>query len=263
MSFATGLCRGNQHLPLRLVLSLPRPQPSESPMFALFTTRNPALRTAAGIATLLAAAAAHAGPLTVSSYSMPNGASGNYYGYGDNGYPGSNASGAFLSGGTGDLTDGVLGGNIGSTATNWVPYVLWQNTNPTITFDLGSTQSVNRLSGHFLAFGQVAVYLPDAARISYSLDNINYFGETLVDFVHTPVSPSEQRWLTLATAAQQARYVQVQWLREPGNQWMALSEVALSFESTGGSTGVPEPTSAALALAALGALAPARRRQAG
>ncbi len=227
-------------------------------MSAPFAPLNPAVRMAAAIALLVGVAAAHAGPLTVASYSMPNGASGIYDGYGDNAYSGSNIAG-FLSGGTGDLTNGVLGGNIGNTTTNWVPYVLWRNTSPTITFDLGSTQSVNRLEGHFLAFGAAGVYLPGAAQLRYSLDNLSFFGETLVDFVHTPVSASEQRWLTLETATQQARYVQVQWLRDTGREWMALSEVSLAFEDT--STGVPEPASAALVLAALGALATVRRRQ--
>ena len=60
------------------------------------------------------AAAAHADPLTVSSYDMPNGdgqAAGGTYNYWDATYNGSghrHHDGSFLSGGTGALTDGVI-----------------------------------------------------------------------------------------------------------------------------------------------------------
>jgi MYXO-CTERM domain-containing protein len=192
---------------------------------------------------------------------MANGASSNNIGYGDNAYGGSNGHGAWLSGGTGDLTNGVLGGDIGSDARNWVPYVLWLNFNPTITFDLGSTQAVNQLDAHFLAFGRAGVYLPGAAALRFSLDGSSYFGQTLVDFDHAPVASSEQRWLSLQTTTQQARYVQVEWLRDSGRPWMALSEVSLSYNAPATAQGVPEPASTALALAALGALAATRRRR--
>ena len=97
------------------------------------------MRITPPIAALLASlAAGEAAALQPDSYSMPNGYSGSYN-YWDEIYSGSGCrtcDGAFLSGGTGELTDGVI------ATDNWFvveapagngPYVGWP-IDPTITF---------------------------------------------------------------------------------------------------------------------------------
>lgn len=105
-------------------------------------------------------AAAVPGPLAVSSYSMPNGsgtASGGSNNYWDKSYSGTGNSmvdGAFLSGGAGDLTDGVI------ASGNWLavenpagtgPYVGWHASttlNPLVTFYFPRISRVNAIAVH-------------------------------------------------------------------------------------------------------------------
>jgi len=86
------------------------------------------------------------------SYSMPNGYS-RSYNYWDESYDGSGCKtcdGAFLSGGTGDLTDGII------ATLNWFtvepppgngPYVGW-SINPTLTFHWDSAVTVSSATFH-------------------------------------------------------------------------------------------------------------------
>jgi len=95
-----------------------------------------------------------ASPLVVSSYDMLNGHTGSYQ-YWDDSYSGSGSTttnGAPLSGGKGDLTDGVV------AASNWFvteapagpgPYVGWMNINPLIHFHFGAPVTIHTISFSF------------------------------------------------------------------------------------------------------------------
>ena len=106
---------------------------------------------------LVLAAASTAAPIAPVSYDMINGngrASGGSFNYWDRQYDGlvsTTTDGAFLSGGTGDLTDGVI------ATQNWFqventagtgPYVGWLQVNPTITFNFDPGTSINAISLH-------------------------------------------------------------------------------------------------------------------
>jgi len=113
------------------------------------------------IALLVGAVNAHAVAITPSSYDMPNGygqgtASG-MYNYWDANYTGTGnktTDGAYLSGGLGKLTDGVVATqswlqpdgtsqqNIGGTG----PYVGWTNINPTIIFHFASQVTIDNIT---------------------------------------------------------------------------------------------------------------------
>ncbi len=121
-------------------------------------TRAPALLFAA---LTLATSRLLASQLTVASYSMPNGdgqASNGSYNYWDGTYNGSGSittDGAPLSGGVGELTDGILpagnwnmvsnlqgtGGFVGWAATNGVTNVT-VDPNPTVTFNFGGPVNI-------------------------------------------------------------------------------------------------------------------------
>lgn len=97
---------------------------------------------------------AHAAFVSPVSYDMPNGYTGSYN-YWDKNYTGAGAKttdGAFLSGGLGDLTDGVV------TSLNWFdaeppvggagPYVGWV-IDPVITFHFSAVTTFSTVDIHF------------------------------------------------------------------------------------------------------------------
>lgn len=108
-------------------------------------------------ASCVAFGGSHAVQVVPVSYSMANGASGTYQ-YWDDTYSGNGCitcDGSPLSGGRGDLTDGII------ASSNWQiteapagpgPYVGWTNFNPTISFHFGQTVSI----------GSVTVYMDDS-----------------------------------------------------------------------------------------------------
>jgi hypothetical protein len=95
-----------------------------------------------GLALVCVAAPARAAQIFASSYAMPNGygtATGGNFNYWDLNYTGSgstNVDGAPLSGGLGDLTDGIIASGRWNTVENGAgtgPYVGWQTVHPTIS----------------------------------------------------------------------------------------------------------------------------------
>lgn len=195
-------------------------------------------------------------PLTVQSYAMRDGTSASY-GYNDQTYNGTR-SGNQLSGGTGDLTDGASGMTVGSGSWNWAPYVMWDRVSPVITFDLGRVQRVDAITGHFLAYGGAAVYLPGSASVRFS-DDGQTFGAALLSTISTTPLPNDTPVaLSLLSAPGSGRYVEL--TLATAGRWTALSEVTL-LQAAPGSNAVPEPASGALALTALAATALVRRRR--
>lgn len=111
------------------------------------------------LAAVVSTSGAAAAPLTVQSYEMQNGETGSYT-YWDDSYDGSGnpgQSGSYLSGGTGDLTDGVI------ATQNWnvTPglYVGWNSIVPDITFHFANAVVINTVTLHLddsNGFGGVA-----------------------------------------------------------------------------------------------------------
>lgn len=96
----------------------------------------------------LAAASAQAIQVVPTSYAMPNGFIGGTS-YLDDTYTGSGCrtcAGSALSGGLGDLTDGIVA--TGNWDTQAVRYVGW-NSNPTVTFTFAASTTVNSVTFYF------------------------------------------------------------------------------------------------------------------
>jgi F5/8 type C domain len=206
---------------------------------------------------ILAAGHAFANPLPIASYSMENGESGSqtyyddtYGGVGSTGNP--NASGSFLSGGRGQLTNGVFAVGTDIFDDEWVG---WANIQPTITIDLGSAYAVNSIGFHASnwspPFNDVGA--PGSANLSYSLDNISY--TPLGTYLTTVADRSgdDPRWVDLPFGVT-ARYVRAQLFdgnkesgTAPGGKpWIFLDEARADGI-------VPEPPT--LVLLSLGTLA--------
>lgn len=88
------------------------------------------------------------------SYSMQNGETGSYQ-YWDQSYNGSGNPGgslSALSGGTGDLTDGIIATqnwNVAEEPVGNGPYVGWVNINPVISFLFDAAYTFNSITFHF------------------------------------------------------------------------------------------------------------------
>ena len=181
---------------------------------------------------LLVAAPSFALPITPVSYDMKNGGTGVYH-YWDDSYNGSGSTStnyAQLSGGHGDLTDGIIATkNYDSYyPVSPGPYVGWYNMNPIITFHFGSVIDLSSLTLFLDNFHSNLVYLPSSVTLSmggttltYSIydgntatpiaatfSNLNLFGDTLT--------------MTLNS--------------QKSNEWTFLSEVEFD-----GTNVVPEP----------------------
>jgi hypothetical protein len=195
----------------------------------------------------LAVSAAVVNPL---SYDMPNGYTGSYN-YWDESYSGAGNTmqdGAPLTGGLGDLTDGMV------ATDNWFvteapagpgPYVGW-TINPLITF---------RFAG-VTAFGLVRIHFDDSdgnggvsAPLSVTINGTNYL-------VSDPAGP-EPFWAEFNIAGVSTDTLDI--TLERGDVWVFASE----FEFQDSANAIPEPSTfgaGALAIAALGALRFRRHR---
>jgi len=205
--------------------------------------------------------AAQAAPIAVAAYSMPDGAP--YYGaYYDNAYNG-NHNGGFLSGGTGDLTNGELTASVAAGYGAWAPYVLWYSQSPVITFDLGAIYTVDGVITYFKYYPQAAVNIPGSVGVRFSSDGINFGPTQLRSLTPTEREPAAgndaDAIYQLLAAPGSGRYVELTLNNGPENAWLALSEVVFDG-SLGAASTVPEPATAALILAALVAMGARGRR---
>lgn len=219
------------------------------------------LSSLGAVACTAVATAAAAAPIVPVAYDMPNGqgqASGGSFNYWDRSYSGSGSTttdGAPLTGGRGDLTDGV------TTNQNWFsienpagsgPYVGWRaqfTLNPTVLFRFGSTVTLDGVTVHMDdSDGAGAVDPP--SRIGISTDNVTYT-ETAV----TDPAGSEPFSLTLALGGLSTDRLYVRFFHQ--NQWVFIDEV--SFD--GSRSGVPVPGSLALLGIGFAVLGAVRRRR--
>jgi hypothetical protein len=207
---------------------------------------------------------AQAAPVTITSYSMPNGdgrSTTGVYNYWDRSYTGtgdSNIDGAPLSGGTGDLTDGIIASgfwNVTENVAGTGPYVGWRNTrslNPLITFNFDGDTTINAIRIHIDNSQDGSVRAPADILINgASLPFTAPPGGTIgfIDFTGLNEFGSS---LTLQFFQNTV----------PGNGWVFVSEV--SFNGVPNNA-VPEPASWAMLIAGFGLTGAVlrRRRQAG
>ncbi len=204
----------------------------------------------------LFATAAHADPLVVSSYDMPNGdgqAHGGTYNYWDatyNGVGDSQIDGSFLQGGTGALTDGVIATQPWDAVSNpqgTGPYVGWKDTSPTITFHFGSTVTIDSITLYVDDSNVGGVTAPSAVFVNgTSHDNSNY-----ANFFPGPEA------IALNGLDIVGNSVTITLMNHP-KSWVFMSEITFD----GFVTSVPEPGNVAMMLAGLGLMGwMARRRR--
>lgn len=182
------------------------------------------------------------------AYSMPNGTTGGYP-YHDESYSGTgcvSCNSATLSGGLGDLTDGVIATQSFVTAEAPAgpgPYVGWRDTSPTIVFSFASSQ----------AFQGITLYLDQ--ELAYSVFSPSAVMINGVNYAITAPTGSGAFSVTFAPQDLVTNSVSITLTRN--GSWTFLSEVA--FEATA----VPELPTSVLMLAGMAGLAGlARRRQA-
>jgi hypothetical protein len=210
-------------------------------------TRFARFVAAAGLVTLPVAASA--APILPTSYDMLNGNTGSYN-YWDESYTGlgnTSLDNAPLTGGLGDLTDGII------ATDNWSvteapagpgPYVGW-TINPLITFHFAPDAVINSLTIHVDdSNGSGGVSVPDGIRIN---------GGPLM-LLTDPVTSTPLSFLF--DGLNLSGDIQLELLRK--NQWLMLSEV--DFEGVVGPTQVPEPGTLALLGTALTGIAIRLRR---
>lgn len=186
--------------------------------------------------------------LMPSSYDMENGngtASGGSFNYWDLNYTGSGSTTtdrAMLTGGLGDLTDGIV------TDQNWFaienndgtgPYVGWRFSDPSILFHFDSTVNVTSMSFHFDdSNGAGGVSAPTGVTIE---GNFYAIGDQ---------PGSDPFWFTVSGLNLQSDQVNVTLNR--GNEWVFLDEVQFNA--------VPEPCSMVALGAGAAAMALRKRR---
>ena len=201
-------------------------------------------------------AAAHAAPLTVTSYDMPNGdgqAHGGTYNYWDGTYDGSGnptIDGSFLSGGTGALTDGFIPTRPWSDVSNSSgtgPYVGWLDTSPTLVFHFADTVTVHGIRLYFDNSNDGGVTAPSGL----VLDGTTYANPTWN--AAWPSDTFSVRGLDFTGDS-----ITLQ-LLDP-TRWIFLSEIRF-FGVEGTASAVPEPSGLASMLGGLGLLGLSLRRR--
>jgi hypothetical protein len=151
--------------------------------------------------------------LPIVSYSMENGDLG-FQTYFDDTYGGPGATGnpsvagSFLSGGLGQLTNGLFASDTDIFDDEWIG---WVNVQPTITIDLGTAKFVNAVSLHASNHSPPGndVGVLGSANLSYSIDNVTY--TPLGSYATTDADRSGDlpRWVDVPFGVT-ARYARVQ-----------------------------------------------------
>jgi hypothetical protein len=204
------------------------------------------------VAVALLPLSAQAAAILPTSYDMPNGNSGNYN-YWDQIYNGTGCvtcDNAALTGGVGDLTDGVI------ATDNWFvveapagngPYVGW-TLNPLITFHFAPGTTIGSMTIYVDdTNGSGGVSTPAGVRIN---------GGPVIPLVDPPSgTPTSYTFNGLNVTGN----LDLEVLR--GNSWVFMSEVQFDGEST--QAAVPEPATLTLLGSAFAAIAARRRRKAG
>jgi hypothetical protein len=186
-----------------------------------------------------------------------------FYGYDDNGYVvnglGDPIPGA-LSGGLGDLSDAAFGQQVFGGYSNWSPYVLWDGTRPSVSFDFGSAQTFSSVTVHGLSYASAAVYSVSEVRLRTSFDGLVWSDpESFLfsDLVAVDVPYALNIDLPF-DSERSGRYLEVYLGEASYRRWIAVSEIMV----TGSPAAIPEPAAAGLLVGGgVLAWAAARRRR--
>lgn len=198
-----------------------------------------------------------AAPITVASYDMLNGqgtAIGATYDYWDDSYNGTGSTTtdlASLTGGTGDLTDGIISTNnfyVTEPPAGPGPYVGWFTIDPLISFYFGGIVTINSVTLHLddsngIGTGQVN---PPS---SVTIGGTNY--------AITDPTSGDPLAFTVSGLGLTVSSLDIQLFRQ-SSRWVFLSEV--QFDDGLVSSIIPEPDSLALFGAGLFGLGVLRRR---
>lgn len=204
-------------------------------------------RLAVSFVTVAALAPANAAVVNPTSYSMINGGVGVFQ-YMDDVYTGTD-SGGFLSGGVGELTDGVIA--TGPWFTTPGPYVGWRYISPEITFNFAG--AIDLASAKFFfddAKGSGGVFLPDSLSFDFG-SGFQLGTPTVTTLSHLGVYTYDFTGVTTSSFV-----VRI----DSALEWVMLTEV--DFDGTPSSViAVPEPASWAMMLGGFGLVGAALRRQ--
>jgi hypothetical protein len=221
---------------------------------------GPILRVACvAVAGALLAGPAVASGIPVASYDMNNGhgvAASGAFNYWDRFYTGAGATtvdDAPLSGGVGDLTDGIAASDFWFNVENSAgtgPYVGWREivrSNPAVQFSFSLVSTVEQIRVHI-----------DESRVGGVFQPLAYLVNG-TPWAFTPLDPGTIGWVTLTGAPVTGNQLTLTFLNQNFDHWIFVSEV--EFVGTHGDP-IPEPASSALLLMGLGLLAAASRRRA-
>ena len=212
--------------------------------------------TGAAMALALAVPASASAVLST-GYDMPNGdgtASGGSYNYWDRFYTGAGATttdGAALSGGKGDLTDGVVAPTFWYLTENGAgtgPYVGWYDPvtpKPVVTFHFAGSPAIGGINIHIDNSHVGGVYAP---------------GAILVDGISrsfTGPAAGAIGWVGITGLSLTGANHTIEFDQGPLHGWTFVSEITFD----GKSSGVPEPATWAMMIAGFGLVGATLRRR--